>query len=232
MRFPLLVVFPQAQPDKRWLHREMQDMAIAQLDETIREFNVDSQRIYLSGFSMGAIGAYRFAYRWPDKFAAVVAIAGAVETATSYPAETIDSDRRANPFVTAANPFEALAHRIRHLPIWIFHGAADETVPVEQSRRLVPALKAAGANVRYTEYEDTNHAGGAQKAYADPEMMTWLLAQRLPATTAAGPTAATAATARALHRNPATAKYFHFRRRIGRGRQGCCWMPCRGGRPE
>lgn len=60
----------------------------------------------------------------------------------------------------------------------IFHGASDETVPVEQSRSLVPALKAAGANVRYTEYPDTNHVGGAEKAYADPEVIKWLLAQR------------------------------------------------------
>ena len=118
--------------------------------------------------------------RWPDKFAAVVAIAGRVETATAatYPAEAIEADRRVNHFVTAANPFEALARRVKHLPMWIFHGAADETAPVEQSRRLVPALKAAGADVHYTEYPDTNHVGGADKACADHEMIKWLLEQR------------------------------------------------------
>ena len=56
--------------------------------------------------------------------------------------------------------------------------AADEAVGVEQSRRLVSALKNAGANVRYIEYPDTDHVGGAQKAYADPEMIAGCSAQR------------------------------------------------------
>ena len=62
-------------------------------------------------------------------------------------------------------------------PIMIFHGETDASIPVEQSRRLVAALKQIGADVHYTEYPDTHH-GAAEKAYADPTTIDWLLSQR------------------------------------------------------
>jgi predicted peptidase len=179
---PIIAVLRQAQPNGGWHQREMQDLAIAQLDQTMREFNVDPSRQYLTGFSMGGAGVYRFAYRWADRFAAIVAIAGHVQspppTSAAYRPERNEADRQSNAFIAASDPFGAVTQRIAHTPMWIFHGAADEAVPVEQSRRLVPALKSAGADVRYTEYPNTDHVGGAQQAYADPEMMTWLLVQR------------------------------------------------------
>ena len=158
----------------------MEELVIAELERTMSEFNGDPARLYLTGFSMGATGAYRIAYRWPTRFAAIAAIAGRVETgnAQTYSDRDREADRKANPFVTATDPFAALAAEIQHIPIRLFHGDADETVPVEQSRRLFPALKAAGANVQYLEYPGATHVGGAQKAYAEAELITWLLAQR------------------------------------------------------
>ena len=156
----------------------MQDMAIAQLDATGREFNIDPSRVYLSGFSLGAYGVYRFAYRWPDRFAGLVAIAGAAPTIPTYPPDVQELDRRANMFVGAPDPPKAVAERIKHLPIWIFHGVLDKTPPVERARQVVSALKALGTNVRYTEYADADHVESARRAYADPEMIKWLLAQR------------------------------------------------------
>ena len=61
--------------------------------------------------------------------------------------------------------------------MWIFHGGEDRTVPVEESRKMVKALKAAGANVTYTEYEGVGH-NSWDDAYAEPDLMTWLLAHR------------------------------------------------------
>jgi dipeptidyl aminopeptidase/acylaminoacyl peptidase len=96
----------------------------------------------------------------------------------TYSAPDKEADRQANPLVRAADPFADLAARIRNLPIRIFHGDADETVPVEQSRRLVPALKAAGADVVYDEYPAVTHVGAAEKAFADEKLIEWLLALR------------------------------------------------------
>lgn len=177
--FPVIVVFPQAEVGKRWLDGDMEELVIAELERTVSEFGGDPARLYLTGFSMGATGAYRIAYRWPTRFAAIAAIAGRVDTsdAKTYADRDKEADRKANPFVAATDPFAALAAKIKHIPIRVFHGDADETVPVEQSRRLVPALKAAGANVRYQEYPGATHGGGAEKAYAEADLISWLLAQ-------------------------------------------------------
>jgi len=175
--FPAIAIFPQAKIATRWLFPEMEELVIAELDHTIAEFHGDARRVYLTGFSMGAGGDYRIAYRWPHKFAAVVAIAGRVEPRSTLAPEDLAIDRRANPFVVEPDPFASLALRIKDVPIWIFHGDKDETVPVEQSRRLVAALKKAGADVRYTEYPGADHVGGLQKAFAETDMIAWLFKQ-------------------------------------------------------
>lgn len=175
--FPALVVFPQARPGTRWFYAAMEELVMAQLQHTMTEFHVDSTRVYLQGFSMGATGTYRIAHRWPTVFAALLIVAGRIEDGPPYTPEEIAIDRRANPFVAVPDPFAALATGIKHLPIWVFHGDADERVPVEQSRQLVAALKQDNAPVRYTEYHGIDHNGAPSRAYAEAELFGWLFAQ-------------------------------------------------------
>ena len=157
-RFPIVVVFPQAAVGQTWQSPTMQSMVIAELDAVLAEFHGDPNRAYLGGFSMGAAGTYAIAARWPDRFAAAYAIAGA-----------------------APQPVDDVAGRLRHIPIRIFHGETDERVPVDKSRQLVAALERVGAGVEYTEYADTHHGPAAEKAYAKEDFVTWLLAhQRKP----------------------------------------------------
>lgn len=179
-RFPVIVVLPQAQPGRRWLDTDMQDLAMAELDRAMTEFHADPSRVYLTGFSMGATGAYRFAYRWPRRFAAMAVVAGRVTTfdVKTYPEADKQADRVANPFVAAPDPFAALAQGLGHMPILIAHGDADPTVPTDQSRKLVAALKAVGADVTYREIPGGHHEDTAAATYADPATMTWLLAHR------------------------------------------------------
>lgn len=125
---------------------------------------------------MGAVGAYRIAYRWPTRFAAIVAIAGQVQAVNIPERQAIDS--ATNPFTVATDSFHALAAALKRLPISIYHGEADPIVPVEQSRKLVAALMGTGASVRYTEFPGADHLGGAARAYSDPGLIAWLLAQR------------------------------------------------------
>jgi len=175
---PAVVVFPQAAPGKFWEQPLMQRLVMAELEAAEKEFNVDAGREYLTGFSMGAAGAYRLAYRWPDRFAALVSDAGWIEAVPPRgAADRPDIDRRANPFTVDADPFMALATRIKHLPIWIFHGDGDALVPVEQSRRLAVALKGVGADARYTEMPGVGHVDGAEKVFGNLHMINWLLAQ-------------------------------------------------------
>jgi predicted peptidase len=59
----------------------------------------------------------------------------------------------------------------------VFHGAKDPTVPVERSREMVAAIKAAGGNVKYTEYPEDKHDCWTE-TYNNPELYQWLLAQK------------------------------------------------------
>jgi predicted peptidase len=175
--FPAIVVFPQAKVGTRWFYPQMQQLVMTELDRTIAEFRVDTTRLYLHGYSMGATGSYRLAYKWPDRFAAVVVVAGRVEPGAQYTPEEIAIDRATNPAVATPDPFSALATRLRNTPMWIFHGDADPQVPVGQSRRLVAALRSVGAPVRYTELPGADHDTAPPKAYAEGELFRWLLTQ-------------------------------------------------------
>jgi len=62
--------------------------------------------------------------------------------------------------------------------VWIFHGMEDDTVPVEESRKMARALEAASGNVRYTEYPGVSH-NSWDRAYAEPGLVSWLLQQKL-----------------------------------------------------
>jgi predicted peptidase len=153
-RFPLIAVFPQAARGTTWDSPAMQEMVIAEIDNAMAEFSGDPHRLYLSGFSMGGAGVYEMAARWPERFAALVAISGFVPTNHTD-----------------------LVERIRRIPLRMFHGASDERVPVDSARRLAADLKKAGAPVQYFEYPDARHGPTAEKTYADASVIDWLLSQ-------------------------------------------------------
>ena len=169
-RFPALVVLPQAPADSQWVGTSA-GMALAALTQTMGEFHVDRDRVYLSGLSMGGHGTWYLAYRHPELFAAVAPICAWVEdfpqSRGSVPVVPPDSG--------AAMP--ALARRLAKTPIWIFHGEMDAVVPVGGSREAAAALKAVSADVRYTEYLGLNH-NSWDATYASDEFLRWLFAQR------------------------------------------------------
>jgi predicted peptidase len=180
-RFPAIVIFPQARVGTRWSTPAMEEMVLAQVDRTVTEFNGDANRLYLAGFSMGGGGVIRMASRWPERFAAIVDISGRVSVpvmASNITDALIDEDIRSHVFLQSADPFRAVASLIHNLPMWIFHGDADQTVPVDESRRLVAALKAAGTNVKYTEYQGLDHNATARRAWSEKSLVEWLLEQR------------------------------------------------------
>lgn len=71
-----LVVYPNAGGDM-WWERKPSDMVHALLLEVLRSYNVDTNRVYLAGFSNGGTGALEFGARWPDRFAAIASLMGA-----------------------------------------------------------------------------------------------------------------------------------------------------------
>ncbi len=62
-------------------------------------------------------------------------------------------------------------------PVWVFHSSADPIVPVTEPRQMAEALKSIGGNVKNTKYEGGEH-NSWDRAYAEPEFISWLLSQR------------------------------------------------------
>lgn len=178
--FNFIIVFPQAKPNTVWIG-DMIAQALKALDQTVEEFNGDTKRLYLSGFSMGGYGTWSTAASNPNKFAALVPVAGGIVPPfqipaflkKTFPAEIVT-------ILDASDPYKALAKKIGNTPVWLFHGKDDEAVPVTESRKISEALKKNGnKKVSYTEYEDTNHNAVFLKAFTEPKLYQWLAKQKI-----------------------------------------------------
>ena len=112
--------------------------------------NIDKNRIYLTGLSMGGLGAFDLLMRRPDFFAAALPVCGGGEPSK--------------------------ANLIKNIPLWITHGALDNSVPVEYSRNIVAALKKEGSNVKYTEFSTLGHFIW-QETYYNNAILEWLFEQ-------------------------------------------------------
>jgi len=145
---PFAVVSPQC-PNDQWWDTEV---LMALVEETLTTHRIDPQRIYVTGLSMGGFGTWQLAIENPDRFAAIVPICG--------------------------GGMSFLTRRIVHVPTWVFHGAKDQTVPLNESQKMVDALKQHGGDVRLTVYPDAQHDSWTE-TYDNPELYTWLLSHRL-----------------------------------------------------
>lgn len=166
---PAFVLMPQCPEDKYWgfasrpaslvpsempVGQEMCPIFITLkelLDTYLAMPEVDKDRVYIIGLSMGGMGTYDLAVRFPEIFAAAIPICGSV-----------------NPARLAA---------AKDVKFRIFHGDADDIVTVEGSREAYRALKAAGADVEYIEFPGCNH-GSWTPAFNYPGFMDWLFSQK------------------------------------------------------
>ena len=170
--FPAIVVFPQVPDETEW--SDNPGLVFATLDAATREFHGDPDRTYLTGLSMGGYGVWDVAMQAPDRFAALAPVCGAVR----QPREERDTLFVAA-VARAADPYTAIAQRLRDVPVWIFHGAKDDVVPPADDRLLIAALRAEGAaDARYTEFPDANHNSWDPAYSQTPEFWDWLFAQK------------------------------------------------------
>lgn len=126
-------------------------MIILEINNLMDEFNIDENRIYVTGYSMGGSGTWDIITRYPDFFAAAVPVTG-----VSDPSK---------------------AKLVAHMPIWAFHGQMDTISLVENTRNMVTALKKYGSNCKFTELKDVSHDSW-HAAYNNTEVITWLFDQK------------------------------------------------------
>ncbi len=154
--FPFVLVTPQCPPPKgamkdvpfAWKPEEL----IQLVDHVIGKLNVDPDRVYVTGLSMGGYGTWRLAATYPDRFAAAVPICGGGDPAT-------------------------MAKPLSKVPAWAFHGAKDTAVPVKKSQEMVDAIRREHGDVKLTVYPDVEHNSWAP-TYDNQEVYDWLLTHR------------------------------------------------------
>jgi len=146
-KFPFIVVSPQAPPQVGWQTETLKGM----LDDLKKKYRVDNDRVYLTGLSMGGFGTWSLSEKYPREFAAIAPICGGGDDENVW--------------------------KLRHMPVWCFHGAKDDVVPPAASEKMVNALKKYNANVRFTLYPDANH-NSWEVTYNNDSLYTWLLAQK------------------------------------------------------
>jgi len=154
---PAFVVAPQCSANS-WWPLELAALE-ALLDEVQAQHPIDTVRIYLTGLSMGGYGAWHLALKNPARFAALIPVCG--------------------------GGIPPLAHKLRALPIWAFHGADDAVVPLAASENMVDAVRKTGGQVRFTVYPGVGHDSWA-RAYDESELYPWMFAQRRAASGQAG----------------------------------------------
>jgi predicted peptidase len=172
--YPAIVVFPQCPTDSYWSNVLIQTdntgkrnftfmkggdptpamRALLELTGSLTDKPyVDKDRVYVGGLSMGGMGTYELLRRKPKLFAAAFAICG--------------GDHVAN------------VKKYRKVPLWVFHGAKDNVVPLAFSESVVQALRRKGAKVNFTVYPNADH-NSWDAAFAEPALLPWLFIHSKP----------------------------------------------------
>ncbi|MEL7834484.1 prolyl oligopeptidase family serine peptidase [Fodinibius sp. Rm-B-1B1-1] len=130
-------------------------LTIELLKQLQEEYPVDSNRLYVTGISMGGFGTFDLIQRFPNKFAAAVPVCGGGDTTTAF--------------------------MLTDIPLWVFHGTNDDVVQPEFSRSMIEAIRIAGGSPGYTEYPDEGHVGAWVQAYRNPHLYEWMFSKELNA---------------------------------------------------
>jgi predicted peptidase len=151
--FPFIIVSPQCPEHQVW----SKDVLLALLDNIMAKYAVDTKRVYLTGLSMGGYGTWDLGLAYPERFAAIVPICGGGQV------------------ITVLLASGAKGQALKTLGVWAFHGGKDPVVPLEESQRMVDALKKAGVpDVKLTVYPEAQHDSWTE-TYKNPALYEWLL---------------------------------------------------------
>ena len=121
-------------------------------DELLKKPYIDKKQIYIGGLSMGGMGTLEMLGRKPNLFAAAIAICG--------------GDNSLN-----------VPKYAKKVPLWVFHGGKDPIVPADHSEVVVAALKAEGANPKFSLYPNVGHDSW-NNAFAEAGLLPWLFSNK------------------------------------------------------
>lgn len=162
--FPFIVISPQCPEDSYWVNET--ELLMALIDDITQKYPVDIDRIYLTGLSMGGIGAWHLAIANPSRFAAMAPVCGSLSVPEFRSEELRLSLSVEELFVNLSS--------LKDLPIWAFHGDEDEIVPLTETKDMIDELRKHGNDARLTVYEGVGHDSWT-RAYANQDLYEWFL---------------------------------------------------------
>jgi predicted esterase len=142
-KLPFIVISPQLGYTQFW----DPDLLVNLIKKVSDEYRVDDDRIYLTGLSMGGFGTWYTAMKYPQLFAAIAPVCG------------------------GGNPKKSW--KIRHLPVWIFHGAKDHVVSLRMSVDMATSLLPY-KNAKFTIYPNADHDSWTA-TYNNEALYSWFL---------------------------------------------------------
>lgn len=163
--FPFVGLFPQPPDNMRWDSPGMAEAVVGLVDEIVKKYRVDPDRVYLSGLSMGGKGTWLVAEAAPDRFAAI------------------------SPMCAVSVRPEKAGEILRYLPAWIICGSDDGPF-TDGSKEMAKVIKAAGGSPQLTVFPNEGH-GVWGRYYPEPKFYDWLLKHKRTPEQAAKSRAAT-----------------------------------------
>ncbi|MHA4809227.1 carboxylesterase family protein [Flavitalea flava] len=149
-KFDFIIASPQCPSDRYWSAENWFDSLYLELRE---KYRIDTDRVYMTGISIGGFGTFITAMDHPSVFAALVPLCGGCNDS--------DTSRICN---------------LRNIPIWAFHGTADDKILISETERIVSRLQNCRGNIRFTRLPGAGH--GIEGLYETiPDMYTWMLKQ-------------------------------------------------------
>ena len=155
------VIFPQAPKNDWWGYKDpykfdynvkeskAMGLVVKLMDDFIERKDVNSNKVYVSGLSMGGMGTFVILNLRPEMFAAATPICG-------------DGDPN------------LVGNYSKKVPVWIFHGSDDITVSPKKSLKMAKAIIENGGSPKITFYENTDHVGGWENAFAEKKFLKWI----------------------------------------------------------
>ncbi len=148
--FPFIIIAPQCPEHIRWSTDNWFENLFKEVND---KYRIDTNRVYLTGFSLGGAGTWYIAAKYPDKFAAIAPMSGF--TSHMY-------------FID--NNIEMLIN----MPIWAFHGKIDILVPFEETERIIKKLDGKNKNLRFSVEPEVGHWIN-WLVYPNQELYDWFL---------------------------------------------------------
>jgi predicted peptidase len=125
-----IIISPDC-PAKYWHDAESEQMIFDLLDEIQEKYNINPNQILVTGYSLGGMGTWHYAGRYPNHFTAAIVVAG------NPPEDALEIDWR--------------------IPLLVIHGCDDEIFPLRETKEIYLQLKKLGFDIEFRILEGVSH---------------------------------------------------------------------------